>query len=1033
MTDQKHISPESLSTIQNREGLFAFLGDHLKWPVTPDDTFTYEIPLAGCAATKAAVSQIVPFNTGDPFAIMLVEFENEMRRSDLREILREIRAKIRRENAFGGRNLDEIIFVCATEGYKGVRFAHFQECEQKQPKLSVFGWDADSVEETRTLRHINLPALTMPSANVLQELDWKEGRDRWLSAWNVERVTDAFYKEYKKLFESAEAQISGIDDSEDKRLFTQKLFNRLLFIRFLEKKNWLSLGGRRDYLIALWEDYQKSRRPDCNFYTERLKLLFFSGLNNAQEQDLMVINGGGLLKDLIGDVPYLNGGLFDEDEDQELISKYEHIVVPDEALKPLLTGLFYDYNFTVTESTPDDVEVAVDPEMLGKVFEELVTGRHESGSYYTPKPIVSFMCREGLKGYLQSMLPDETAEAIETFVDKHDPEGLRNPESVLDALRKVKVCDPACGSGAYLLGMLHEVMDLRLCLFKTKQLDPLSAYEKKLEIIQTNVYGVDLDQFAVNIARLRLWLSLTVEYEGDKPEPLPNLDFKIEQGDSLTSPAPTGGVSDMFRKHQIEDYLKLKSRYLTAHGSEKTALRYKVLGLKKEIADWSHSGTATPGFDWQVEFAEIFEGSESARSLGGGFNFGFELAEQPKPGGFDIVLANPPYVRQELIKDLKPILKKVYPDLYCGTADLYVYFYIRALQLLKPGGMLVFISSNKWFRANYGANLRKHVSETCGVLSITDFGDLPIFKASAYPMIFVAQKARRGGGAYLTRVQNLDPPYPDVLAVIRHSGQLVPPDAMAGSHWTFRDVEATRQLRRMGSAGIPLREYTEGKIFYGIKTGLNQAFFLNKTEYSRILAEDSSSAEIIRPMLVGRDIKKWDARFSDRWLITTKIEVEMRSYPAVFAHLKRWQAQLQERWDKGNHWWELRPCDYYEAFDKPKILYPVIARSPSFALDPSGQVTNDKTFIIPLEDLYLLGVLNSSAAWSVIQSICSMLQGGFWELRASHLGNLPIPNACESDRTAISALAQNCLDAKGVGCEEWEREIDERVAALYGL
>ncbi len=175
-----------------------------------------------------------------------------------------------------------------------------------------------------------------------------------------------------------------------------------------------------------------------------------------------------------------------------------------QAIRAILQDLFARFNFTVTESTPLDVEVAVDPEMLGKVFEELVTGRHESGSYYTPKPIVSFMCREALKGHLETRCPSES---IERFVDEHDATHLRDGEAVLEALRNVKCCDPACGSGAYLLGMMHELLDLRACLFAAnRKLDPIKNYERKLEIIQSNVYGVDLDPFAINIARLRLSL-----------------------------------------------------------------------------------------------------------------------------------------------------------------------------------------------------------------------------------------------------------------------------------------------------------------------------------------------------------------------------------------------------------------------------------------------------------------------------------------------------------------------------------------------
>jgi len=261
-------------------------------------------------------------------------------------------------------------------------------------------------------------------------------------------------------------------DRDRKRLYTQRLFNRLMFIAFIQKKGWLKFSGDADYLTALWKAHLKDNSvSDKNFYRDRLTPLFFHGLNTANEVNRIGINRGGFLKTLIGDVPYLNGGLFEDDEDDN----DENIKVPDKATGSILNSLFAKFNFTVTESTPLDVEVAVDPEMLGRIFEELVTGRHETGSYYTPKPIVSFMCREALKGYLETNTASESKAAIERFVEKHEPDDLRNAESVLDALRRVKVCDPACGSGAYLLGMLHELLDLRAALFQSRRLDSLLA------------------------------------------------------------------------------------------------------------------------------------------------------------------------------------------------------------------------------------------------------------------------------------------------------------------------------------------------------------------------------------------------------------------------------------------------------------------------------------------------------------------------------------------------------------------------------
>ncbi|MEH1932928.1 MAG: hypothetical protein V7L14_04215 [Nostoc sp.] len=319
-------------------------------------------------------------------------------------------------------------------------------------------------------------------------------------AFDVEKVTQEFFREYRKTFEKVEELIDWNTEKERKRLFTQKLFNRLMFIGFIQKKGWLKFQGSIDYLSALWEAYLKDdSTSNKNFYKDRLSHLFFLGLNNPQEYDIANINNGGLLKDLIGHVPYLNGGLFEQDEDDN----NQEIIVSDDCIDSIIHNVFQRFAFTVTESTPLDVEVAVDPEMLGKVFEELVTGRHESGSYYTPKPIVSFMCREALKGYLKTQVLGELTDSISEFVDEHHPDNIKNSEAILEALRRVKCCDLAAGSGAYILGMLHELLDLRQCLFANKGLDSNTVYQRKLDIIENNLYGVDIDIFAVNIARLQ--------------------------------------------------------------------------------------------------------------------------------------------------------------------------------------------------------------------------------------------------------------------------------------------------------------------------------------------------------------------------------------------------------------------------------------------------------------------------------------------------------------------------------------------------
>ena len=512
-----------------------------------------------------------------------------------------------------------------------------------------------------------------------------------VSAFSVEPVTELFFNEYRRIFRNAKDGISGFTDERELHLFTQTLFNRLMFVYFISRKGWLKLNGDTDYVNALWHAY-RSDASQSNFYTTRLQPLFFSGLNNPQAGDLS--KNDPVLYALIGNVEFLNGGLFEKGR----LDRRENVIVPDEVIEPILTNLFDRFNFTVTESTPYDTEVAVDPEMLGKVFEELVNERHESGAYYTPRPVVSFMCREALKGYLEGQDTGLTESATASFVDAQETQSISVADArrVAGALERVTVVDPACGSGAYLLGMMQELVDLQTTLFNAGA-DSKSIYDLKLEIIRRNLYGADIDDFAVNIAMLRLWLSLVIEYEGDKPEALPNLDFKIACGDSLLAPDPSPqNYGDLFGDFVRRfDLGGLKAEHMrTTEQAQKDRLKAEIEDARRHIMEMLGDTAGDNIIDWRVEFAEVM-GS----------------------GGFDIVVANPPYVRQELI-DNKFALVSLYRDVVTARSDLYCHFYSRGLQLLRENGMHIFVCSNSWLDVGYGAKLQEHLLKTTSVEAI---------------------------------------------------------------------------------------------------------------------------------------------------------------------------------------------------------------------------------------------------------------------------------------------------------------------------
>lgn len=1064
-----------IRAVKDFSSLVEYLRDKLDWQFESDDvedlTFDYESEELGLDAKNAikikGIKQLRPFNADQPWGIFYVNFDaKQLPIGALRGVLRGLVAKKRASANPSGLatwRLENLLFICTSKDYQNFNFAYFRGEQTQRAVLSMFGWRQGDTH-LRTLAEYNLPALRFPD-NPADAEGWLS---QWRKAFDVEAVTDKFFGDYKRVFEEVEAEVKkNIKQAEQARLYTQRLFNRLMFLYFIQKKGWLEFEGDKNYLRALFE---AAEREEENFLRERLYWLFFYGMSNVGES--REVHSQESLRERRGDVPYLNGGLFDLEDEYDERGKIE---VSNKAFRRIL-DLFERYNFTVEESTPLDVQVAVDPEMLGKVFEELVTGRHESGSYYTPRQIVSFMCREALKHYLAGF--EAKSEAVECFVDEGEAEGLSDPESILEGLKNVRVCDPACGSGAYLLGMMQELVRLRGRLFVAQRIGDDSAYKIKRSIIENNLYGVDKDQFAVQIAALRLWLSLAIDSE--RPQPLPNLDFKIERGDSLIAPAPTSDEKSLFfnREQRIREYAQLKGRFMKcADGEEKRQLRARIEMLraelaadlkhtvprpseqkiammrehaenlekevrrsdragdktkaaklqkelqtiKRQLAAWDEAGAEREtGFDWAVEFAEVFvpEARERWRiddlhPLLNDFRKQGTLIEESAPdeqsGGFDIVLANPPYVRMELFKPIKPILRRNFVGVHSDRADLYVYFYDRAQQLLKDGGVGAFISPNKWLRAGYGENLRQQLLDAQAVYLIVDFGDLPVFKATAYPSVIVWQKQKRNDTATTWAViEDLQEFYnAGVREYVNRIAHELPASQFGKDKPRLAISSSANRLIKMEASGRRLKDLVEGRILYGIKTGLNEAFVIDGETRSRLVKDSARSKDVIKPLLGGDDVRHYTLHFRDTYLLYMHHGIDIARYPAIENHLKPFKKKLESRATR-QEWYELQQPQfaYVPFFSHPKIIYPQISMFSRFCFDTEGYFINQKCFVIPNADWYLLGILNSKVAWQIIKEGSPPLRGGYSEPRHEFMLNFLIPNAPTGEHERVAELAR---------------------------
>ncbi len=630
-----------------------------------------------------------------------------------------------------------------------------------------------------------------------------------------------------------------------------------------------------------------------------------------------------------------NSGLFHFQKEKDVPEPPDtltpHLVLDDKPLRDIITRLYYPDSPYEFSALPADVLGHVYEQFLGKVIrltpshqvtvEEKPEVRKAGGVYYTPTFIVDYIVRHTLSKLLEGKKP-----------------GLRGSAS------KIKIIDPACGSGSFLIVAYQYLLDWhrdryiedgpekhRKELYQGAGGQWLLTTQEKKRILLNNIHGVDIDPQAVEVTKLSLLLKV-LEGESNQSlisqlrlfheRALPDLDSNIKCGNSLIGP-------DFYDIVQMS-FIDEEERY-----------RINV-------------------FDWYAEFPEIMNS-----------------------GGFDAVIGNPPYIRMESFKELKTYLKANYVC-HDERSDIYAYFLERGNKLLNNQGHLGMIVSNKFLRANYGKPLRDFLSKNATIERIVDFAGLPVFVGATVRTIILLTTHAKGGED--TTLYS-PPPSMDKFSAIK-AGSLsidqaveastykVSRTALSQMGWSFANPYEDALLSTLRSSYQPLVEYCHGQICMGVKSGLTEAFIIDKKTREEILASNPEATEIIKPFLNGRDVRRYDIEAPENYLIYTYHGINIEKYPAVEQHLKRFKERLEQRATK-QKWYELQQPQYkFKGFlDNPKIIFPDIAITPRFTLDEVGYYGTNTTYFIPLNDLYLLGLLNSRLGLFYFTRTCAGLEG----------------------------------------------------------
>jgi Eco57I restriction endonuclease. len=916
-----------------------------------------------------------------------------------------------------------------------------------------------------------------------------------------------------------------------------------------------------------------------NFFNDYLEYLFYEALATTEGRATIDLS---YYPKFDCKIPFLNGGLFEATYDW----KNTNILLPDELFsnnertKAGDTGtgildIFDRYNFTVKEDEPLEKEVAVDPEMLGKVFENLLPEnlRKGQGTYYTPREIVHYMCQESLINYLDTAVNTEEISLLQEkptqqklfggpepeqlnlkgtghktiipkkhignfihkgeFAIEHDTakeegtnsykyqidESIRKNAQLLDEkLKNIKICDPAIGSGAFPVGMMHEIVKARNVL-ETYLKTGKKAYEFKRHCIQESLYGVDIDPGAIEIAKLRLWLSLVVDEENYLDiKPLPNLDYKIMQGNTLLE--DFHGVSLNLEKNDellfseneelallIEDLHRKQSEFFNAiHHSDKIRLREEVEDaiikvfhheLKRQQEQYFKAldriNKMASGFPKEEDRKKCYDAGKA--KLDKRYKFDFEAVENElremthgskirnffpwklyfadlfrKNSGFDVVIANPPYIRiQKIEKPLKQAFSKNYQSA-TKNYDIYTLFDERGINLLRPGGFFAYIQPNKFFNSDYGVGLRNFLTSNNYLYKLVNFGNAQVFDtATIYTTLLFCKKANNKSFDYVAfSEQNTSEEFLNYVSQVLSTNIIQKQFSkkhITSDNWVFGDDDTLSIFKKLESTGNPLSTFTQ-KTFQGIVTSADPVYCLEEID-SRLWSPHLGKFVDIpfadaKPLLKGKEIRRYCTEPNKYWLIfpysldghRPKLFSDKGyklKHPEIWNYLKRCEKKLRSRENgKMNHdqWYAFGRNQNLDQFEQPKLMLQVLAKKASITLDESNNYYfvgggNAGGYGITLKDgsdlsyKYLLGLLNSTLLDFYLQKHSSMFQNGYYSYAKRFIEKVPIVEVSQIEQGSIIFLVDKILTLKKTDSQAdtstLEAEIDWLVYKIYDL